>query len=53
MNLAVGGNFLGNPDGKTVFPVEMLVNYVKVYEKTGGYAAAGPRGEGKLPFSKK
>ena len=53
MNLAVGGNFLGNPDDKTVFPVEMLIGYVKVYEKNGGYGAVGPRGEGKLPFSKK
>ena len=53
MNLAVGGQFLGNPDKTTLFPAEMLVDYVRVYEKVGGYAAPGPRGEGKLPFAKK
>jgi beta-glucanase (GH16 family) len=30
-NLAVGGNFPGNPDGTTTFPQKMLVDYVKVY----------------------
>lgn len=51
MNLAVGGQFLGNPDRSTPFPAEMLVDYVRVYEKIGGYGAAGPRGAGKLPYS--
>ena len=32
MNLAVGGNFGGNPDGDTVFPGEMQVDYVRVYD---------------------
>ncbi|HEV2692360.1 MAG TPA: glycoside hydrolase family 2 TIM barrel-domain containing protein, partial [Verrucomicrobiae bacterium] len=32
MNLAVGGNFGGNPDGTTVFPGEMQVDYVRVYD---------------------
>lgn len=32
MNLAVGGNFGGNPDGTAVFPGEMLVDYVRVYK---------------------
>ena len=32
MNLAIGGDFDGNPDGTTVFPQEMLVDYVRVYE---------------------
>jgi beta-glucanase (GH16 family) len=31
MNLAVGGNFGGNPDGTTVFPGEMQVDYVRAY----------------------
>ncbi len=31
MNLAVGGNWPGNPDGSTVFPVRMEVDYVRVY----------------------
>jgi beta-glucanase (GH16 family) len=34
MNLAVGGNFDGNPDGSTVFPGEMQVDYVRVYNWT-------------------
>lgn len=32
MNLAVGGNFGGNPDGVTAFPGEMQVDYVRVYD---------------------
>ena len=32
MNLAVGGNFDGNPDGTTVFPGDMQVDYVRVYD---------------------
>ena len=51
MNVAVGGNFLGNPDRTTRFPAEMLVDYVRVYEKVSGYGATPPRGEGKLPFA--
>jgi beta-glucanase (GH16 family) len=52
MNVAVGGNFLGNPDKTTVFPAEMLVDFVRVYDKKDGYGKARPRGEGKLPFVK-
>ncbi len=52
MNVAVGGRFLGNPDKTTVFPAEMVVDYVRVYDKAGGYGNVKPRGEGKLPFSK-
>jgi beta-glucanase (GH16 family) len=51
LNVAVGGQFLGNPDRSTVFPAEMLVDYVRVYDKAGGYASAKPRGAGKLPFA--
>src|SRR5262249_53288845 len=50
MNVAVGGKFLGNPDKSTVFPVEMVVDYVRVYDKTAGYGEPKPRGVGKLPF---
>jgi beta-glucanase (GH16 family) len=32
MNLAVGGNFGGDPDASTVFPGEIQVDYVRVYE---------------------
>jgi beta-glucanase (GH16 family) len=31
LNLAVGGNWPGNPDEATPFPQQMLVNYVRVY----------------------
>jgi beta-glucanase (GH16 family) len=50
MNVAIGGKFLGNPDNTTVFPVEMVVDYVRVYERVGGYGKPKPRGAGKLPF---
>ena len=52
MNIAVGGKFLGKPDKATAFPAEMVVDYVRVYEKVGGYGQATPRAEGKLPFGK-
>ncbi|HKV78118.1 MAG TPA: glycoside hydrolase family 16 protein [Candidatus Sulfotelmatobacter sp.] len=35
LNLAVGGDWPGNPDATTVFPQTMLVDYVRVYERTG------------------
>ena len=31
-NLAVGGNWPGNPDNTTVFPQRMIVDYVRVYQ---------------------
>ena len=31
LNVAVGGNWPGNPDGSTVFPQRMTVDYVRVY----------------------
>jgi len=33
LNVAIGGNWPGSPDATTVFPQEMLVDYVRVYEK--------------------
>jgi beta-glucanase (GH16 family) len=32
LNLAVGGLWPGNPDPSTVFPQQMLIDYVRVYE---------------------
>ena len=52
MNVAVGGRFPGKPEKTTAFPVEMVVDYVRVYEKPGGYGNGKPRGTGKLPFEK-
>jgi beta-glucanase (GH16 family) len=31
LNLAVGGTWPGNPDSTTVFPSQMLVDYVRIY----------------------
>jgi len=33
MNISVGGGWPGNPDETTVFPQQMAVDYVKVYQK--------------------
>jgi len=33
LNLAVGGGFTGYPDDTTVFPQQLLVDYVRVYQK--------------------
>ena len=31
-NVAVGGNWPGSPDASTVFPQEMVVDYVRVFQ---------------------
>ncbi|MDE2854748.1 MAG: family 16 glycosylhydrolase [Chloroflexota bacterium] len=36
MNVAVGGNWPGNPDETTEFPQEMFVDYVRVYQLAEG-----------------
>jgi beta-glucanase (GH16 family) len=36
LNLAVGGNWPGNPNADTVFPAQMKVDYVRAYERSGG-----------------
>jgi len=33
LNVAVGGSWPGNPDQTTVFPQQMLVDYVRVYQR--------------------
>jgi len=42
LNLAVGGDWPGNPDATTTFPQHMLVDYVRVYTKTAAPAPAPP-----------
>ena len=32
LNMAIGGNFPGNPDDSTVFPAQMEVDYVRVFQ---------------------
>lgn len=39
LNLAVGGDWPGNPDGSTQFPQQMLVDYVRVYAPAHPLAA--------------
>ena len=34
LNLAVGGDWPGSPDETTIFPKQMMVDYVRVYEDT-------------------
>ena len=36
LNLAVGGDFGGDPNGTTVFPQTMLVDYVRVWHRPSG-----------------
>jgi beta-glucanase (GH16 family) len=48
LNMAVGGNWPGNPDGTTVFPDTLYVDYVKVYQKkatTSINSTANPENE--------
>lgn len=33
LNVAVGGNWPGNPDGTTTFPQRMVVDYVRIFDK--------------------
>ena len=35
LNVAVGGDWPGNPDETSVFPQTMLVDYVRVYQRAG------------------
>jgi beta-glucanase (GH16 family) len=43
LNVAVGGSWPGNPDNTTVFPETMLVDYVRVYQRSGS-TLPGARG---------
>ena len=53
MNVAVGGNFPGAPNDATRFPAELVVDYVRVYEKVGGTGATRPIGKGLFPWQAK
>lgn len=41
LNLAVGGNWPGSPDGSTNFPQEMVIDYVRVYQDVSTGVKAG------------
>ena len=42
LNVAVGGNWPGEPDGTTVFPQTMYTDYIRVYSKNEFQAPAAP-----------
>jgi len=46
LNVAVGGNWPGNPNAQTIFPAEMIVDYVRVYQD----AAIGVKEEAEVSF---
>lgn len=50
MNVAVGGNFPGVPNEHTQFPAELVIDYVRVYDKLDGYGPAAPRGTAVMPW---
>jgi beta-glucanase (GH16 family) len=33
LNLAVGGQFPGDPDNTTIFPQELIVDYIRIFQK--------------------
>ena len=39
VNLAVGGQYPGNPDATTVFPQTIAIDYVRVSERVTGAGA--------------
>jgi beta-glucanase (GH16 family) len=51
LNVAVGGNWPGDPDGTTVFPQQMLVDYVRVYEQTAPLAISTTQSNGNFILS--
>lgn len=52
MNVAVGGNFPGHPNTQTRFPAQMMIDYVRVYEKSDGYEELVPRNKGRIKYSR-
>ena len=42
LNVAVGGNWPGNPDATTTFPQKMYVDYIRYYSKDGFTAPTEP-----------
>ena len=42
LNLAVGGGWVGNPTGASVFPAVMEVDYVRLYQEAGDLIINGP-----------
>jgi beta-glucanase (GH16 family) len=51
LNVAVGGNWPGDPDGTTVFPQQMLVDYVRVYQQTAPLQISAAQSNGSVVLS--
>ncbi len=51
LNVAVGGNWPGYPDETTVFPQQMLVDYVRVYEQTPPLQISATQSNGRVFLS--
>lgn len=54
MNLAIGGQYLGNPSTNAInasLPGQMLVDYVRVYNQTGPLQLSATRSNGKIVLS--
>lgn len=49
LNVAVGGQWPGYPDGSTQFPQQMKVDYVRVYDNGATGGGGGGGGGGSLP----
>ena len=47
-NVAVGGNWPGNPNGTTVFPQQMVVDYVRVYQQTSPLQISATQSNGSV-----
>ena len=47
LNVAVGGQWPGNPDGSTQFPQQMKIDYIRVFDNGNGGGTGG--GTGTLP----
>jgi beta-glucanase (GH16 family) len=52
LNLAVGGGLPGPPDASTRFPAELVVDYVRVYERRDGIRELEARGAGRVPYER-
>ena len=51
MNLAIGGNYVGSPNGTSVFPAQMQVDYVRIYAQTSPLQIALTRTNNRLSVS--
>jgi beta-glucanase (GH16 family) len=51
LNQAIGGNWPSNPDGTTIFPDTMFVDYVRVYQNLSTAVASALRPEKRLAVS--